>query len=106
MNKFYGDIGYAITVEKDPGVWSEEITIRPYYGDVIKNVSKMKPGSNLNDDLNLDNRLSIVADPFAYANFNTMRYINWGGTLWKILSVEVQSPRLLLTIGGVYNEQG
>jgi len=105
MAKFYGEIGYAKTIEIRAGVWQEGIVVRKYSGDVIRDVSKIQPGQNLNDNLNIDNRLSIVADPFAYENFSVMRYVEWMGAKWKISSVEVQRPRLILTIGGVYNEQ-
>lgn len=105
MGRFYGEIGYATQVETAPGVWQEKITTRNYSGDIIRNVSKMQGTETLNDNLNVDNRFSIVADPFAYKNFSTMRYVNWLGALWKITSVDVQRPRLILTIGGVYNEQ-
>jgi len=105
MGKFYGDIGYMTMVQKRPGVWQEEITTRKYSGDVLRNVSKTQSGENLNDNLTIDNRISIVADPFAYENFSSMRYVDWMGALWKSNSVEVQRPRLILTIGGVYNEQ-
>jgi hypothetical protein len=104
MAKFYGVIGYAETAETAPGVWREQITERPYFGDVIRNASKARDGENLNDNLVLDNQLSVVADPFACEKFHAMRYVKWMGALWKILSVEVQRPRLILTIGGVYNE--
>jgi len=105
MAKFYGNIGYQVQVETRPGVWQEQITLRAYFGDVLRITSKMRDGKNLNDDLSIDNRISIVADAFAYQNFSSMRYIEWMGSLWKITSVEVQRPRLILTVGGVYNEQ-
>jgi hypothetical protein len=103
MAKFYGPIGYGEQVETSPGVWNETIVERNYSGDVIETTSRMRDGENLNDDLTIDNRLSIVADPFAYEKFHAMRYIKWMGALWKITSVKVQRPRLVLTIGGVYN---
>lgn len=105
MAKFYGEIGYSETVETSPGVWQEQITKRQYFGDVLRNISRTQGGENLNDNLTIDNRLSIVADPYAYDNFYAMRYVKWQGSLWKITSVEVQRPRLILSIGGVYNEQ-
>lgn len=105
MGKFYGQIGYAELEEKAPGVWQEVIVERQYFGDVLRLTSKMREGKNLNDDLTIDNRLSVVADPFAYEKFHSMRYVRWLGALWKITAVEVQRPRLILTIGGVYNEQ-
>jgi hypothetical protein len=105
MGKFYGAIGFAETDETVPGVWKEVITTRSYPGDIIRNVGRVREGENLNDNLTLDNKISIVADPFAYEKFHAMRYIQWMGALWKITSVEVQRPRLILTIGGIYNEQ-
>ena len=103
MGKFYGVIGYAEQAETAPGVWTEQITERNYSGDVLKNISRMKDGANLNDNLTIDNRLSLLADPFAYEKFQNMRYVQWMDAFWKITSVEVQRPRLILTIGGVYN---
>ena len=106
MGKFHGAIGYGHTVEKDPGVWVEEITERSYFGDELKQMSKTRDGEHLNDNLTVDIRISIVADPYAYMNFSTIRYVAWMGTKWKVSSVDVQRPRLILTIGEVYNEQG
>lgn len=103
MNKFYGEIGYSIQTETYPGVWEEQIEERTYSGDVIRNMSRVQEAQKVNDDINVDNKISIIADPFAYNNFYTMKYIRWMGALWKIKSVEVQRPRLILTIGGIYN---
>lgn len=97
-------IGYGETKETRPGVWCEEITERAYYGDVLQNTRRWETGEHLNDDLNINNKISIVADPYTYQNFHTMRYIKWMGVKWKVTNVEVLYPRLILTIGGVYNE--
>ncbi len=103
MAKYYGAIGYGITEETTAGVWEETITERNYYGDVLQNRRRYESSGNLNDDLNISNRISIIADPFANENFHSMRYITFMGTKWKISDVEVSFPRLILTIGGVYN---
>lgn len=103
MAKFYGVIGYAETTETSPGVWTEGITERNYSGDVIKLSSRWQRGESLNDDITVNNRISILADPFANENFYAMRYVKWMGTYWKITDVDVQRPRLILSIGGVYN---
>lgn len=105
MAKFYGVIGYAILEEKNPGVWKEQVTERRYFGDLIRNTRQLQTADKLNDDVNVANEISIIADPFAYQNFYTMRYIEFMGAKWKISKVEVQYPRLILTIGGVYNGQ-
>lgn len=104
MAKFYGNIGYVITAENVPGVWEEVAITKPYYGDVIKNTSRWQTTENLNDDITISNQISILADPFAYENFRHMKFVEWMGASWRINSVEVQRPRLILSLGGVYNE--
>lgn len=103
MAKYYGAIGYAETVETRPGVWTERITERKYAGDQLQNSRDLRSADQLNDDINVSIRISIIADPFAYNNFHTMRYIEFMGAKWKISRVEVQYPRLILTVGGLYN---
>jgi hypothetical protein len=103
MAKFYGPIGYAESKEKSPGVWEDTISEHNYYGDVIRNIRRMENSENVNDNINVDNQISIVADAYAYQNFFAIRYIKWMGALWKVAKVDVQRPRLILTIGGVYN---
>lgn len=104
MAKWYGTIGYADMVETTPGVYKESIVTRNYSGDVIRNSSRWSTSSDsTNDNLNINNQISILADPFAYQNFHSMKYIEFMGTRWKITSVEVQYPRLILSMGGVYN---
>lgn len=103
MAKFYGEIGYGETVETAPGVWEDQITERSYVGDVIRNARYLKEGEALNNDLSVGNSISIVADAYANDHFFAIRYIRWAGALWTVQMVEVQSPRLLLRLGGVYN---
>lgn len=105
MAKFYGKIGYANTVETKPGVCEEQIVERSYYGDLIRNTRRLQSADQVNDDINISNEISIVADPYATNNFHTMRYAVFMGTKWKISNVEVSYPRLTLTLGGVYNGQ-
>lgn len=103
MAKYYGQVGYEETTETRPGIFTPSITERNYYGDVLRNARRLESGEKINDDVVVNNSLSIVADPYAYQHFFAIRYIRWMGTLWKVTNVEVQSPRLILTIGGVYN---
>ena len=105
MAKFSGKIGYANTVETKPGVYEEQIVERSYYGDLIRNTRRLQSADQVNDDINISNEISIVADPYATNNFHTMRYAVFMGTKWKISNVEVSYPRLILTLGGVYNGQ-
>lgn len=103
MNKFYGSIGYAELVETIPGVWTEQIVSRNYYGDVIRDLRRLQEASKVNDDINVSSEISVVADPYAYNHFHTMRYVEFMGAKWKIVSVEPKYPRLILSVGGLYN---
>lgn len=105
MAKFHGKIGYIKTEETEPGsgVYTEIAMEFPYVGDILRSNLSWERNDNLNDDLNVSNRFSIVADAFAYENFPYIRYVTWMGSKWKVNSVEIQRPRLILTVGGVYN---
>ena len=103
MAKYYGAIGYAESKEVEPGRWEEDITVHNYYGDVMRNTRMLQNSDGVIDNINISNQISIVADPFAYKNFHSMRYAEYMGTKWKVTNVEVQYPRLILTLGGVYN---
>lgn len=103
MAKWFGAIGFAKTVETKPGVWEEQITEVNYYGDVMKDSRTLQTADQLNDNVNIANKISIVADPFANQHFYDMRYAVYMGAKWKVTTVEVQRPRLVLTIGGLYN---
>lgn len=105
MAKWFGVIGFAETVETVPGVWDNKITKREYYGDVIRNTRRLQSTDQVNDDINISNEISIVADPYAMNNFHSMRYVEFMGSNWKVSNVDVQYPRLVLSIGGVWNEQ-
>lgn len=104
MAKFFGPVGYVETdVEIRPGVWGDRVVERNHYGDVLRNTRRWESGENVNDNLVINNQISIVADDYANENLFAMKYIRWMGAVWKITNVEIQRPRLLLTIGGVYN---
>lgn len=103
MARFFGRVGYGDSVETAPGVWVDDIVEREYYGDVVRTQRNLREGENLNFDLNVQNSISIVADAYANDHFFAIRYVEWAGVLWTVTSVEVQSPRLLLRLGEVYN---
>lgn len=101
--KFYGPVGYGDTIEKTPGVWVATIVEYFYYGDVIRNSRKLNNGDKVNDDISVGNSISIVADAYANEHFFAMKYVKWAGVLWKVAEVTVESPRLILRLGGVYD---
>ena len=103
MAKFRGKIGYAKNCETCPGVWEDSVTERTYRGDVIRNVANWQSTSGLNDNITYGNRISIIADDYAYSNIGYMRYVEWMGSLFCVTSIEIQRPRLIISLGGVYN---
>lgn len=104
MPKYYGTIGFTQTEKTKPGVWSEETILRRYYsGDVYRLSRRWQSSSSVNDDLSINTEVSIVSDPFALQNFHKMKFIEWMGVYWKVSNVDVQYPRLVITLGDVYN---
>lgn len=103
MAKFKGAIGYVSQGETAPGVWEDLATEKNYRGDVILNQERWQPTEGANDNLNLDNSISIIADNYAYANLGYIKYIVWHGQKWKVQSLAINRPRIVLQIGGLYN---
>lgn len=107
MGKFYGAIGYGVTEETKPGVWKNSITERIVYGQSIRIASRLNSSEKVNDDISLSVQISFLADPYAMANFSLIKYAKddkYPGVAWKVKTVDVAYPRLILTLGGVYNE--
>ena len=105
MAKFYGVIGYGEAIESpaDSGVWKDVITERNYFGDILNNIRRFQENEKVNDDLVLSNSISILADAYALNHFFAIRFVEWAGALWTVNTVEVERPRLILRLGGVYN---
>lgn len=108
MAKYYGEIGYLVTQEKyedgrGTGIWEETIVPKNYYGDQVSSYSRWQAGTDINDNIVSSVQLSIVADDFAKANFMFIKYAMWYGQKWKVEKAEPQFPRVLLTLGGLYN---
>lgn len=104
MAKFYGEVGYAISTETAPGVWVDEIVERNYRGDILLDQRRWQPADQVNDNINVDNKVSIMADPYMYENLDTIRYVSLYGTKWKVQTITILRPRIDIYLGGVYNE--
>lgn len=104
MARFYGYVGYSgSSVEVAPDVFENEVHERPYYGDILRNTVRHQEDQKVLDDISVENSISIVADAYAMDHFFAMVYVEWAGVFWDVSSVEVQSPRLILRLGGVYH---
>lgn len=105
MARWYGKIGYNTgTVETEPGIWEEQIKEREYYGDFYRNTRLLQNSGEINNNINIANQISFVSDPYANQNIYQMQYVEFQGSKWIISNIEVQYPRLILTLGGLYNE--
>lgn len=103
MAKFFGEIGFSSTVETSPGVWEDVIIPHEYYGDVVREGRRWEKGESINDNLIVNNYISVLADTFAYENYQHMKWVSFMNAKWKIASVEIEYPRMKLTLGGVWN---
>lgn len=105
MARFFGEVGYGESVEDPPGSgkWVDKITEQKYFGDVIRNTRQLAGAAKVNDDITVGNSISIVADQYAVEYFANIKYVRWAGRLWTVTDVEVRSPRLILSLGSVYN---
>lgn len=105
MARFFGVVGYGDSIEKPPdsGIYVDEITEIEYRGDVIRNTRQLQSGEKVNEDIIVSNSISIVADEYAVEHFFNIKYVRWAGVLWTVSAVEVRSPRLILSLGSVYN---
>lgn len=105
MARFIGEVGYGDPVETPPysGVWVDEIVEFPYQGDVIRNTRRLDDNEKVNADITVGNSISVVADEYAFEHFFNIKYVRWAGVLWTVTTVEVRNPRLILSLGGVYN---
>lgn len=105
MTRFYGMVGYGATVENPPGsgIWVPSITENPYYGDVVRSTTRLESGEKVNDNVVIHNSISIVMDEYAETHFFNIKYVVWQGFRWKVSSIEVQRPRIILSIGDPYH---
>lgn len=105
MAKFSGKIGFSLESEDggETGIWAPQVTEKQYYGDIMNDTRKWNDDSKVNENLNISNKFSIVANRFAIENIGYMRYVVWHGFKWKIITAEISGPRIVLYVGGLYN---
>jgi hypothetical protein len=110
MAKFTGSVGYVTQEESSPGVWSPVDTIRPMKGDIIKQSATSQndyravtSGNKVNSDITLGHRVSLFGDAYAFKNYFDIKWIEIDGLKWAVTSVELQRPRILISLGGMWN---
>lgn len=103
--KWYGSIAFKEDVEEERGVFISKVTPYPYYGDILEVSWKEIQGEKINADLNISNKLSVIADQQLQSNFHKIAYVTFGGAKWTVSDVKVSFPRLVLTLGSLYREE-
>lgn len=103
MAKFYGAVGYAVSTEVRSGIWQDVIHEHKMFGDVVRNSRLLLEGEKQNNDLTVQNSISVVADAYIRDHFFAIRYVEWAGALWRVTEVTPEGPRLVMRLGGVYN---
>ena len=102
--KFAGNVGFETLVEIRPSNYQSVIVERKYRGDITRTSRRLQQsGEKVNDDITISNEIEILADAFAFENFQNIKYVVWMGTKWTVNTITVEPPRLILEIGGVYN---
>ena len=105
--KFSGIVGYAVQVETAPDIWREVIVERKYHGDVVQTAwHSQAAAQTLNDNPSLNCQIEVVADAFAWANYGNIRYVIYENSKWKVSSIQIRRPRLIINFSSVYNNQG
>lgn len=107
MARFVGKVGFAMTEETRPSIYEEVYRERTYKGDLIRKSRQWSPTEHLNDDIQIANDISIIADSFAIMNLGVMRYVYWMNQYFKISSASIDNDRhrITLSLGGVFNVQ-
>lgn len=103
MPKYYGNVGYVSLAETKPGVYEEQVVLRKYYGEIIRNSRSLQSANQVNDNINISFEISIVSDPYANQNFHSIRFVEYMGSQWKVVNASPQYPRIVLSVGGLYN---
>lgn len=105
MGRFAGKVGF-VNGEGHlvKGVWQKGISERPYKGEYLNQTQTIVGDDKVNNDISFSERISIVADSFAIENYEFVKYVEKKpGLVVEVTSVTDARPRLVLTLGGVYN---
>lgn len=103
MAKFYGKVGFTVMEETLTDVWEPVETVKEYFGDLTRNQRRWTNGESVNENIEVSNEVSLVMDDFLQENAGALKWVEAMGAKWKVNSITIDYPRLVLTLGGVYN---
>lgn len=102
--RFAGKIGFVRTVETEGSVWQEVCEEKRYKGDIVRDARRWEKPTEVNDNITVSNEITIVADKYLLSNYAFIKYVVLDRVKWKVNYIELNRPRIRLTIGGLYNE--
>lgn len=102
MTRFFGEVGY-VTTTRSGGVSEYIATERQYYGNELRSLRYFRQGESILGEVSQQTRISVLADGYMLENYYDIRYLMKAGVAWTVSSVEVERPRLILTLGDRYN---
>ena len=106
MARYHGKVGFLIpTDNQETGIAEPEAVEKPFFGKIIEHTRRWETTDHLNDDLALNNQISITANDFAFEHASSIAYAEFMGDFWKVSSIRVKRPEIILTLGGVWNGQ-
>lgn len=104
MARFHDKVGFLIPVEnQETGMATNRAVERPYYGKVIEHTRRWETTEHVNDDLAISNQIAITANDYAFKYMSCIAYVRFMGGYWKVSSIRVKAPEIILTLGGVWN---
>ena len=103
MSKYVGLIGFVHNEEIEPGIYEDIVIEKKYRGDITKNYQKFAVGNTISGEVQITNQFSILGNKFAFDHVSDIRYLEWRGNRWVVDSIDIEYPRLILTVGGLYN---
>lgn len=105
MPKWFGNVGYVITEEDPnrPGIFVETLHPHRYCLEDVSKGIRNQDGQSVNKNLTVTNQVTFIADPYAFEHYSAIRYVEYLGVKWEVSTVQVKRPRLIMTLGEVYN---
>lgn len=105
MARYSGLVGYVTQEETVPGVWSPVENPRTMKGEIIRQSSTNPDHGKINSDISLNHRVSLWGDAYAFDSYYAIKWIQIDGRKWEVTSVEIKRPRIIVTVGGLWNAQ-
>lgn len=105
--KLTGIAGFELDqVEREdmPSVFESKVVTKKFRGELLSQTWRnQNSDKSTNDNLLNNNRISLVINKFFMSNIANLKYVEYNGAKWKVESFDIKSPRIHITLGGVYN---